>query len=59
MTSEKVEPVAFLQVTKYGNKLLAFNRQLEVPCYTQNLAPDCETYPLYTQAALQAAMGEK
>jgi hypothetical protein len=41
------EPVAWMQVTKYGNKLLAFTEPpLEPPCYTEEFIA-AKNYPLF------------
>lgn len=41
------EPVAWMQVTKYGNKLLAFTEPpLEPPCYTGEYIA-AKNYPLF------------
>jgi len=41
------EPVAWMQVTKYGNKLLAFTEPpLEPPCYTGEFIA-AKNYPLF------------
>ena len=41
------EPVAWMQVTKYGNKLLAFTEPpLEPPCYTGEFVA-AKNYPLF------------
>ena len=44
---EQSEPVAWMQVTKYGNKLLAFTEPpLEPPCYTGEFIA-AKNYPLF------------
>jgi len=44
---ESQEPVAWMQVTKYGNKLLAFTEPpLEPPCYTEEFIA-AKNYPLF------------
>jgi hypothetical protein len=44
---ESQEPVAWMQVTKYGNKLLAFTEPpLEPPCYTGEFIA-AKNYPLF------------
>ena len=41
------EPVAWMQITKYGNKLLAFTEPpLEPPCYTGEFIA-AKNYPLF------------
>ena len=47
---EKQEPVAWLQLTAYGNKLLSFNKpsDKEVHCYTGIKLHDPKNIPLYT-----------
>lgn len=43
------EPVAWLQITRYGNKLLSFTEppKTEFPSYCNNPTPDPTNYPLY------------
>ena len=46
-TKQEQEPVAWMQVTKYGNKLLAFTEPpLEPPCYTGEFIA-AKNYPLF------------
>ena len=44
---EQGKPVAWMQITKYGNKLLAFTEPpLEPPCYTGEFIA-AKNYPLF------------
>ena len=45
------EPVAWLQITRYGNRLLSFNEppKTEPPSYCGKLTPDPKNYPLYLE----------
>jgi hypothetical protein len=44
-------PVAWLQITRYGNKLLSFTEppKTEFPSYCGKPTPDPKNYPLYTR----------
>jgi len=44
------EPVAWLQITRYGNRLLSFTEppKTEPPSYCGKPTPDPKNYPLYT-----------
>jgi len=48
--SDKLKPVAWLQITRYGNRLLSFTEppKTEPPSYCGKLTPDPKNYPLYT-----------
>jgi hypothetical protein len=45
------EPVAWLQITRYGNRLLSFTEppKTEPPSYCGKLTPDPKNYPLYLE----------
>lgn len=48
--SDAQKPVAWLQITRYGNRLLSFTEppKTELPSYCGKLTPDPKNYPLYT-----------
>jgi len=46
---QSYEPVGWLQITRYGNRLLSFTEppKTEPPSYCGKLTPDPKNYPLY------------
>jgi len=47
---DEQKPVGWLQITRYGNRLLSFTEppKTEPPSYCGKLTPDPKNYPLYT-----------
>jgi len=57
--SDAQKPVAWLQITRYGNMLLSFTEppKTEPPSYCGKLTPDPKNYPLYTAPSRREWVG--